>query len=271
MMSNYCCNGNGPNGAGNTVSCPTLRMGNRGSAVAFVQKLLRQRGYSIWVDGIFGTMTRNTLMHFQRRNNLSQTGVVDEGTWRALGVTCLPGQYYPPADIPQTLPDYSGTPVYPGPGGDIADIPQTLPSFPDAPLWEENELDGLNYTWEEVGEYRYILTTNQARYAQGEPIFITFRKRNISDRTQVLRYPSDALFDFYVSDQNGIEVYRFSSNVVSTGIPHEIVMAPGQAETMEFQWNQVSNSGQWVPPQQLTLWGVNTAVGVSVPLPFAIY
>ena len=79
----------------NTVQCPTLRMGNRGSAVAFVQRLLRQRGYNLPMDGIFGSMTRNAVTNFQRRNNLSQTGMVDDGTWRALGVTCLPGQYYP--------------------------------------------------------------------------------------------------------------------------------------------------------------------------------
>ncbi len=258
----------------NTVQCPTLRMGNRGSAVAFVQRLLRQRGYNVPADGIFGNITRNAVINFQRRNNLSQTGMVDDGTWRALGVTCLPGQYYPGnnnsssiIDTPQTLPSFPSIPAYPGP----ADTPQTLPSFPDTPVWQENELDGLNYTWEEVGNYRYILTTNKSRYAQGETVYITFRKRNISDDTQVLRYPSDELFDFYISDRNGVEVYRLSSNVVDSGIPHEIVLAPGQAETTDFQWNQVTNTGQWVAPQQLTLWGVNTAVGVSVPLPFSIY
>ena len=264
-MSNFNCNC----GQNQTVQCPTLRMGNRGSAVAFVQRLLRKRGYQIRVDGIFGSATRNVVLAFQRRNNLSQTGMVDNATWSAFGVTCLPGQYYPSEDNLQTLPSYPNTPVYPDNG--LADIPQTLPSFPDMPVWEENEIDGLNYTWEEVGDYRYILTTNKSRYAQGETVFITFRKRNISDATQVLRYPTDELFDFYISDQRGIELYRFSKNIVSTGIPHEIVMAPGQAETTEFQWNQVSNTGQWVAPQQLTLWGVNTAVGVSVPLPFTIY
>lgn len=271
-MSNFNCNCNAGN---NTVQCPTLRFGNRGSAVAFVQQLLRQRGFRIRVDGVFGTMTRNAVAVFQRNHNLSQTGQVDEGTWRALGVTCLPGQYYPQEDYPQTLPSFPSTPVYPGNTstdiGDGGDTPTILPSFPDTPVWEENELNGLNYTWEEVGEYRYILTTNKARYAQGETVYITFRKRNISDSTQVLRYPSDSLFDFYISDSNGIELYRLSTNVVDSGIPHEIVLTPGQAETTDFQWNQVTNTGQWVTPQQLTLWGVNTAVGVSVPLPFSIY
>lgn len=275
QMRNSVCNCQSNN---NTVQCPTLRMGNRGSAVAFVQRLLRQRGYNVLVDGIFGNMTRNAVTNFQRRNNLSQTGLVDEGTWRALGVTCLPGQYFPGndngvggiIDTPQTLPSFPSIPAYPG-NNDILDTPQTLPSFPDTPVWQENELDGFNYTWEEVGNYRYILTTNKSRYAQGEIVYITFRKRNISDNTQVLRYPSDELFDFYISDRNGVEVYRLSRNVVDNGFPHEIVLTPGQAETTDFQWNQVTNTGQWVTPQPLTLWGVNTAVGVSVPLPFSIY
>ena len=99
---------------------------------------------------------------------------------------------------------------------------------------------------------------------------ITFRKRNISNETVVLRYPSEELFDFYISDSSGQELYRFSDNIVDTSLPREVVMAPGQAETQNFVWNQVSNTGQWVQPQQLTLWGVNRAVGISVPLPFRI-
>lgn len=251
--------------------CPTLKPGNRGSAVAFVQNLLRQRRYNVRVDGMFGSMTRNAVLAFQRNNNLSQTGNVDNATWRALGVTCLPSQYFPSNnDMIQTLPSFPSTPAYPG----TNDTPQILPSFPDVPAYtppgNEPSLDGLNYTWEEIGDFRYILTTSKARYTQGEDVPITFRKRNISNETIVLRYPSEELFDFYISDSNGQELYRFSDNIVDTSLPREVVMAPGQAETRNFVWNQVSNTGQWVQPQQLTLWGVNHAVGISVPLPFRI-
>lgn len=232
--------------------CPTLKLGNRGSAVAFVQNLLRQRRYNVRVDGIFGQSTRNAVLAFQRNNNLSQTGNVDNNTWRALGVTCLPSQYYPPTDRPQPLPSF--------PDLSNGNLPGNEPS-----------LDGLNYTWEEIGDFRYILTTNKSRYAQGENVYITFRKRNISDNTLVLQYPSEQLFDFYISNSSGQELYRFSDNVDDNGRPHEIVMAPGQAENKNFVWNQVSNYGQWVRPQQLTLWGVNNAVGISIPLPFSIY
>jgi hypothetical protein len=256
-----------------SVPCPVLRYGNRGSAVAYVQNLLRKRRYTVRVDGLYGNMTRNAVMAFQRNNNITPTGMVDSATWRSLGVTCLPGSCYPSgnADMPQILPSFPDTPAYPGSG----DIPQTLPSFPDTPVYQpsgaEPGLDGLNYTWEEIGDFRYILTTNKARYARGEDVRITFRKRNISADTIVLRYPSEELFDFYISNVNGQEIYRFSDNIVDTSLPREVVMAPGQAETAEFVWNQVTSNGQWVLPQQLTLWGVNRAVGISIPLPFRIY
>ncbi len=258
--------------------CPTLKLGNRGSAVAFVQNLLRQRRYNLRVDGIFGQSTRNAVLAFQRNNNLSQTGNVDNSTWRALGVTCLPSQYYPPTDRPQPLPSFPDLENRPQPLPSFPDLenrPQPLPSFPDLSNGNlpgnEPNLDGLNYTWEEIGDFRYILTTNKARYAQGEEVYITFRKRNISDETLVLRYPSEQLFDFYISNSDGQELYRFSDNVYDNGLPHEMVMAPGEAESKNFVWNQVSNYGQWVRPQQLTLWGVNNAVGISIPLPFSIY
>lgn len=263
------------NSCNSSSQCPTLKLGNRGSAVAFVQNLLRQRRYTLRVDGVFGQSTRNAVLAFQRDNNLSRTGNVDSATWRALGVTCLPSQYYPPSDRPQTLPSFPDRPVanpYPP-----SDYPQTLPSFPDRPVANplppsnEPNLGGLNFTWEEIGDFRYILTTNKTRYAQGDMVYITFRKRNISDDTIVLRYPSENLFDFYISNSNGQELYRFSRNVVDTGLPHEMVMSPGEAESQSFTWNQVTNNGQWVRPQQLTLWGVNNAVGISIPLPFSIY
>lgn len=252
--------------------CPTLKLGNRGSAVAFVQNLLRQRRYPVRVDGGYDQKTRNAVLAFQRNHNLSQTGNVDAATWRALGITCLPGQYYPSVDQPQVLPSFPDVPAY---SENEDDTLQTLPSFPDTPVYspeqEETGLDGLNYTWEEIGDFRYILTTDKKQYARGESVNITFRKRNISDNTIVLRYPSAELFDFYISDSNGQEIYRFSDNIVDTSLPMEVVMAPGQAETREFEWNQVSSLGQWVESQRLTLWGVNNAVGISIPLSFTIY
>ncbi|MFY9174978.1 MAG: peptidoglycan-binding protein [Peptococcia bacterium] len=69
--------------------CPTLRLGDVGPAVRFLQRQLQQRGfYQGVVDGDFGGRTERAVREFQRSQNLRVTGVVDHATWRALGVDC---------------------------------------------------------------------------------------------------------------------------------------------------------------------------------------
>lgn len=135
----------------------------------------------------------------------------------------------------------------------------------------EPQLQGVNYAWEESGDFRYILSTNKYRYREGERVEITFRKRNMSDKTVVLRYPSGQLFDFYVSDQDGRELWRWSDSRNTSGLMREIVLSPKQAETINIVWDQKTSNGYWIAAQSLTLWGVNTATNVSIPLEIVIY
>lgn len=81
--------------------CPVLRLGSRGPAVRFLQRLLQERGfYRAAIDGEFGLTTQRAVRQFQRQQGLAVTGVVNQVTWRALGVSC--------AEVP-TPP--SGTPI----------------------------------------------------------------------------------------------------------------------------------------------------------------
>lgn len=81
--------------------CPVLRLGSRGPTVRFLQRLLQERGfYRGQIDGDFGLTTQRAVRAFQRQQGLAVTGVVNQATWRALGVNC--------ADVP-TPP--SGTPI----------------------------------------------------------------------------------------------------------------------------------------------------------------
>lgn len=248
------------------ANCPTLYYGGRGSAITFVQRLLRNRRYRITVDGYFGQEMRAVVVAFQRNNGLPQTGNVDGPTWSALGVGCLPSNIQPPYYPNQPDNQVPRPPSSPNYGQQ----PETLPSFPSTPVYEPS-LDGLNYVWEEIGDFRYILATNKSRYTVGEPVEISFRKRNISEMTQVLRYPSAQLFDFYISAADGTEIYRWSDVVDFVEIPHEIVLSPNEAETVDLFWRQATSAGRPVAPQTLTLWGVNTAVDISIPLQFTIY
>jgi len=59
------------------------------SHVSAVQAELKARGYKIRVDGAFGPKTRSALKTFQKAQGLAQTGVMDNPTLAALGVSTL--------------------------------------------------------------------------------------------------------------------------------------------------------------------------------------
>jgi len=64
---------------------PTLRRGNRGSYVTYLQKLLESNLIPVGgIDGIFGTRTENAVRQFQQNNNLAVDGIVGPKTWDAL-------------------------------------------------------------------------------------------------------------------------------------------------------------------------------------------
>jgi cysteine-rich secretory family protein/putative peptidoglycan binding protein len=61
-------------------SLPTLRYGDRGRLVAWVQGRLHVRQ-----DGIFGPITRAAVIRFKRNHGLRPDGIVGHRMWRALG------------------------------------------------------------------------------------------------------------------------------------------------------------------------------------------
>lgn len=65
-------------------SRPTLRRGNRGNAVVDVQLALRDCGFDLEPDGIFGSITQECVKTFQGTRGLKADGVVGPMTWAAL-------------------------------------------------------------------------------------------------------------------------------------------------------------------------------------------
>lgn len=64
----------------------TLRRGSRGSDVCLAQRRLKAWGYYKGeVDCIFGRLTHEAVILFQRRNGLTVDGIVGPETWAALG------------------------------------------------------------------------------------------------------------------------------------------------------------------------------------------
>lgn len=75
-----------------TGSAAVVAWGSQGEQVRLVQQKLRQYGYlSGQADGVFGRETYNAVLHFQRKNGLTQDGVVGSATAAALGITLTSG------------------------------------------------------------------------------------------------------------------------------------------------------------------------------------
>jgi Putative peptidoglycan-binding domain-containing protein len=61
-----------------------LAKGSRGDIVKQLQKALSIAGFKVFEDGIFGEITKEAVMAFQKANNLTPDGIVGEKTWAKL-------------------------------------------------------------------------------------------------------------------------------------------------------------------------------------------
>jgi len=70
---------------------PLVRRGAEGHPVPTLQYLLRARGHTVAVDGIFGSATEAAVRAFQQEKHLAVDGVVGPNTWSALVITVKEG------------------------------------------------------------------------------------------------------------------------------------------------------------------------------------
>lgn len=80
-----------------TQTLPTLRKGDKGNSVKYLQTLLLERGYDLgkWgADGDFGAQTEKAVKQFQRDWGLVEDGVVGKKTWAVLTSSPAKVTYY---------------------------------------------------------------------------------------------------------------------------------------------------------------------------------
>lgn len=70
---------------------PLVKRGDNGFPVRPLQQLLRARGHSVGVDGIFGPQTEGAVKAFQSSKNLAADGIVGAQTWPRLVVQVKKG------------------------------------------------------------------------------------------------------------------------------------------------------------------------------------
>lgn len=67
-----------------TTERSTVRRGDRGEAVKDLQRILKDMGYNLEVDGIFGPLTKSVVESYQGKTGLTRDGIVGPKTWAAL-------------------------------------------------------------------------------------------------------------------------------------------------------------------------------------------
>ena len=73
-----------PTPADGKIGSGLLRRGDRGEGVRHLQTLLSAAGYPVSADGIFGPMTHEAVLAFQRQHNLAADGIAGPMTMDAL-------------------------------------------------------------------------------------------------------------------------------------------------------------------------------------------
>ena len=77
--------------SGSLSPWPVVATGQNGHPVKTLQFLLRARGHTVTVDGIFGPQTDAAVKAFQTSKGLAANGTVDPNSWTALIVQVKKG------------------------------------------------------------------------------------------------------------------------------------------------------------------------------------
>ncbi len=134
---------------GSPMADGSLSVNERGPEVARMQEALRQRGFELTPDGLYGNGTRGIVEQYQRQNGLPPTGTADSATLTSLGVTQivpLPNAATPtaptappPANVPPASPETpppanaQPNPANPAaPSTPPANVPPASPETPPA-------------------------------------------------------------------------------------------------------------------------------------------
>ena len=139
---------------------PTVRLGDQGSDVRYLQERLIARGHALTADGFFGRQTEEAVRSFQTSQGLTVDGIVGQGTWQALegsGTSVTPA---PPQ------PSQPAQPVQPT-------QPVTRPT-----LRRGDNNEHVQYLQQRLVELGYYLTADGVFGGQTESVVRSFQRAN---------------------------------------------------------------------------------------------
>jgi hypothetical protein len=152
-----------------------VAQGSTGTTVVSIQTALRARGATLAADGVFGPITAAAVQSFQTTSGLPATGVVDQATATALGVTA---SVFPPTGWNWLGWTYNGSAALTqwetqlvAPAAAIGPVrAANLRTLPDAlPLFEGfvRDIVAGGYSIREAGTYVFRCTSNTRKDCQG--------------------------------------------------------------------------------------------------------
>lgn len=106
-----------------TDELPTLQEGSTGEQVLLLQRRLRQAGYDITSDGLFGPSTTDVVKQFQADYHQPSDGIVGSRTWsQLLSITDPLFRRAPLTTASETLPGFT-------------ELTPVRPERPPSPIW----------------------------------------------------------------------------------------------------------------------------------------
>ena len=96
-------------------------------------------------------------------------------------------------------------------------------------------------------------TTNKAEYGRGESILLRLCLGNEDEEPITLTFASSQIYDFWVQDSGGKEVWRWSASRVFLAVITHVAIMPGATVEYADSWVQLNNGGAAVPPGAYTI------------------
>jgi hypothetical protein len=98
------------------------------------------------------------------------------------------------------------------------------------------------------GAFSFTLSAQRFSYATGEVVPFEMVLRNVSTRPQTLTFRSGQDFEIVVRNQEGQEIWRWSTGRIFTQQIREITFAPGEERRFGAVWDQVTDAGTPADP-----------------------
>lgn len=208
-----------------------IQYGAKGDSVKQIQQQLKNAGYNIAVDGIFGKQTKQAIMDFQKKNGLKVDGIVGQQTLSSLNKITTP------TTNPTTTPTASSNNVQTtAPLINANGMPnyQTMPKF-EMP----KEYQKFNQPYPELKlptfNEQYTKQAEQTLNPMYEGVKETLKQKlsNILAMLDMQKENTNQMYDETYKRQelaNKKTLNNFNNSILSRGLGRSSIAVSGQAE-----------------------------------------